>query len=57
MYSQEFEQTIFQVYLFERINGKDFFSKPGIEYTQISKDIRKNLIKYVDIEDDEEVEK
>lgn len=54
MYTPQFEETMFQVYHFERINGKDFVKKPGTKYAEISKDISKNLMKYVNIEDDEE---
>lgn len=54
MYTPQFEQTMFQVYHFDRINGKDFSKKPGTKYTEISKTISKNLNNYHDIEDDEE---
>lgn len=39
MYTTQFEQTLFQLYNFDRINGKDFSKKPGTKYSELSRDI------------------
>lgn len=42
MESPQFQETLFKIYKFDRINGKTF-SKPGSRYLNIAEEIIKDL--------------